>query len=119
MKKHIFATFILVLLFFPSPAQDELMKMIDDPRQTPGKKLFTTATFKSTRLINGHSVENAAAGVLDVRISHRFGFINQGAYQLFGLDQASMRFGFDYGLSNRLMIGARHEQSSHHSKSGI
>ena len=105
MKKHIFATFIFVLLFFPSPAQDELMKMIDDPGQAPGKKLFTTATFKSTRLINGHSVENAAAGVLDVRISHRFGFINQGAYQLFGLDQASMRFGFDYGLSNRLMIG--------------
>ena len=66
---------------------------------------YTTATFKTTRIINMHSVENAAAGVMDFRISHRFGFINTGAYDLFGLDQALMRIGLEYGVTNRLMVG--------------
>ena len=66
---------------------------------------YTTATFKTTRLINGHTVENAAAGVLDVKISHRFGKLNGGGYELFGLDNASMRFGFDYGITRYLMVG--------------
>ncbi|HMX38389.1 MAG TPA: DUF5777 family beta-barrel protein, partial [Ferruginibacter sp.] len=52
---------------------------------------YATATFKATRLINGHTVENVAAGVLDVKISHRFGKLNSGGYELFGLDNASMR----------------------------
>lgn len=66
---------------------------------------YTTATFKTTRVINMHSVENAAGGVLDFRISHRFGAINTGAYDLFGLDVASMRMGFEYGINDRLMVG--------------
>ena len=66
---------------------------------------YTTATFKTTRLINGHSVENTGKGVLDVKISHRFGNINGGGYQLFGLDNATMRLGFDYGITRYLMVG--------------
>ena len=69
------------------------------------EKTYITATFKTTRIINMHSVENAAAGVMDFRISHRFGFINSGAYDLFGLDQALMRIGFEYGVTDRLMVG--------------
>jgi hypothetical protein len=42
---------------------------------------------------------------MDFRISHRFGFINTGAYDLFGLDQALMRFGLEYGITDRLMVG--------------
>jgi len=66
---------------------------------------YTTATFKSTRVINGHSIENAAKGVLDFRISHRFGFINTGAYEFFGLDGATLRLGLEYGVTDRLMVG--------------
>lgn len=69
------------------------------------EQTYTTATFKTTRVINLQSVENAAAGVMDFRISHRFGFINSGAYDLFGLDQALMRFGLEYGVTDRLMVG--------------
>ena len=69
------------------------------------EQTYTSATFKTTRIINMHSVENAAAGVMDFRISHRFGFINSGAYDLFGLDQALMRFGLEYGVTDRLMVG--------------
>ena len=67
--------------------------------------VYTTATFKTTRLINAHSIEQLAGGVLDVKISHRFGTLNKGFYELFGLDNASIRIGADYGITNWLMIG--------------
>lgn len=106
MKKTIL---MLMLFSFALPriyAQDDLMKMLDDDSKKTKKKNYATATFKTSRLINGHSIENAAPGVLDLKISHRFGMLNRGAYELFGLDQASMRIGLDYGISKRLMVGA-------------
>jgi hypothetical protein len=66
---------------------------------------YTAATFKSTRVINGQSVENAAGGVLDFRISHRFGPFNSGPHRLWGLDLAQIRLGFEYGINDRLMVG--------------
>jgi hypothetical protein len=64
-----------------------------------------TAAFKSTRVVNSHTVEMVGKHNLDFRISHRFGFLSSGAYDLFGLDNATMRMGFDYGLSNKINIG--------------
>ena len=52
-----------------------------------------------------HSMESIRPGVMDLRILHRFGNINQGGYELFGLDQATMRLGFDFGITKNLMIG--------------
>jgi Membrane bound beta barrel domain (DUF5777) len=66
---------------------------------------YATATFKSTRIVNGHSIETIGKNNLDFRISHRFGYLNSGGYNLFGLDQATMRMGLDYGVTNRLMVG--------------
>jgi len=66
---------------------------------------YTIATFKSTRVINMQSIEGVAARHLDFRISHRFGTINSGARDLWGLDQAYMRLGFEYGITDRLMVG--------------
>lgn len=65
---------------------------------------YTTATFKSTRVINGQSIENAAGGVLDFRISHRFGPFNSGPHRLWGLDLAQIRLGFEYGINDRVMV---------------
>ncbi len=62
-------------------------------------------TFRGLRLINGHSVETLYEGELEFLIEHRFGRINGGLYELFGLDQASMRMGLDYGITNRLNVG--------------
>ena len=66
---------------------------------------YTTATFKSTRIINGHSIERMHAGVLDVRIDHRFGQLNTGSYNLWGLDQANIHLGLEYGITNWVMVG--------------
>ncbi|WP_224996628.1 DUF5777 family beta-barrel protein [Cesiribacter sp. SM1] len=85
-------------------AQDELLDALRE-QQDPAQPEYTTATFKSTRLINGHTIETRSQGVLDFIISHRFGRLNSGAYNLFGLDEANIRLGLDYGLTNRLNIG--------------
>jgi hypothetical protein len=61
--------------------------------------------FNDTRIVNGQSTESNLQGQLKFIISHRFGRINGGAYELFGLDQATMRMGLDYGITDRLTIG--------------
>ena len=96
---------LFLLISVSTIAQDDLMKMLEEETKDKNAINYTTATFKTTRLINGHSIENVAAGVLDFRISHRFGYVNGGAYELWGLDEASMRLGFDYGLTKWWMIG--------------
>ncbi|MBS1529648.1 MAG: hypothetical protein JSU01_05045 [Bacteroidetes bacterium] len=85
----------------------DLFKMQDEQNKKDKKETtdITTSTFKTTRIINGQSIENTGAGVLDLKISHRFGTVNSGSYNFFGLDQATMRIGMDYGISNRLEVG--------------
>lgn len=105
MKQIIFKWFLLVALSAGiqniSNAQDLLDLLGEDEPTTE----FTYATFKTTRIINGHSVENPADGVLLFMISHRFGKLNSGAYDFFGLDQATIRLGFEYGIGERLSVG--------------
>jgi hypothetical protein len=83
----------------------DLMAQLEQEASAKDPVNYTTAIFKTTRLINGHSIENVAKGVLDVKISHRFGTLNTGFYELFGLDNASMRMGVDYGITPYLMVG--------------
>ena len=64
-----------------------------------------STTFSSTRIVNGHSVEMIPKGVREFRISHRFGTIQEGFYDIFGLDQAKIRLGYDIGISDKLMVG--------------
>ena len=104
----ILCLFFSIIMFYNAGAQDttDLMSLLDkEMESTKEMTNYTTATFKTTRLVNGHSVENVAKGVLDVKISHRFGHINEGGYELFGLDKATMRMGFDYGITRYLMVG--------------
>lgn len=70
-----------------------------------GTKEYVTHTFDGTRIINGHSVETLGAGDLEFLISHRFGRLNGGLYEFLGLDHASIRFGFEYGITDRLNVG--------------
>jgi len=98
---------VLSLLFVPifSTAQEEEDSLLDLLGPEEPTTEYATASFKTTRIVNSHSLENVAHGVLDVKISHRFGFINSGVYEIFGLDQASIRLGLDYGITDWLMVG--------------
>lgn len=82
---------------------EDLMAMLDDKEDS--KTGYTTSTFKTTRIANGHSIENVGKGILDFRINHRFGQINDGVKEFFGLDNATTRIGFDYGITDWLMVG--------------
>ena len=99
-------SFFLVLCFsfFCIQAQDvNLLNMLDSI--APQKVQYAYGTFKSTRVINGHSNERMPEGQLDVRIEHRFGLINQGYYQFFGLDQSNTFMSVEYGIKNWVMVG--------------
>jgi hypothetical protein len=94
---------ILSMIPFSIFAQDDLMDLLN--KNAPAEINYATATFKSTRIMNGHSVERMPPGQLDFRISHRFGTLNSGAYNLWGLDQANIHFSLEYGILKWLMIG--------------
>ena len=95
--------FALVFIFpMILSAQDGLLDLLEEEEE---EIEIVSAAFKANRVINLHSIENTARGVLDFKISHRFGQLNGGISEFFGLDQASIRLGFDYGISDRLMVG--------------
>ncbi|HHN47444.1 MAG TPA: hypothetical protein ENN08_00655 [Bacteroidales bacterium] len=66
---------------------------------------YAYATFKTTRVVNAHSVENPAPGVLLFIVSHHFGKVSDGAYEMFGLDRATMRIRLEYSFNDWLCIG--------------
>jgi Membrane bound beta barrel domain (DUF5777) len=92
---------ILILLSFKIQAQD-LLDLVGTDK--PKREIVKNA-FKSTRVINGHSIEFLSPGTMDLRILHRFGLLDQGAKNFYGLDQATMRLGFDFGILHNLMVG--------------
>lgn len=102
--RNFYLTTALMLLVLPLlRAQDDLLALLGDEIAVPE---YITAAFKTNRVINLHSLENTPANVMDLKISHRFGTLNQGIYELFGLDNATIRIGLDYGISDRLTVGA-------------
>jgi Membrane bound beta barrel domain (DUF5777) len=84
-------------------AQDDLDAILNETQTE--KTEYIRSTFKSSRIINLHSPEKVAPGALEFRISHRFGPVNGGFYQYWGLDQATMRMGFEYGINDWIMVG--------------
>ncbi len=100
-NKILALVFLLTILAGQLNAQD-LMDMLKD--ETP-KTTYTYATFKTTRIVLGQSIENPAAGTLQFLIEHDFGSINQGAYEMWGLDQSTIRLALEYGINDWLSIG--------------
>ena len=100
LKSKAIALFILISISYSAKSQD-LLSQIEDEKEN----VYAIASFKTTRIINGHSIENVAKGVFDYKISHRFGLINSGLYNFFGLDQSNIRTGGDYGITDNLMVG--------------
>ncbi|MCF8368489.1 MAG: DUF5777 family beta-barrel protein [Bacteroidales bacterium] len=102
MKKLLLITALVFNFAFVASTQDDLMNLLETDEETT---VYTYATFKTSKVINSHSVEQPAEGVLLFLIQHRFGRLNTGLYELFGLDQATIRLGLEYGITPRLSIG--------------
>ena len=86
-------------------AQEDTIVASENPEDTN----LVLETFQSTRIINGHSVENLRKGVLEFRVEHRFGDIAGeagGVQNMFGLDNsADIRLALEYGITEKLMVG--------------
>ncbi|NVO19262.1 MAG: hypothetical protein HXX13_06145 [Bacteroidetes bacterium] len=104
MSRITYLLLILVSLFpFSTLVAQDLMDLLKDDKP---KTEYAYATFKTTRLVLGQSVENPAKGTLQFLIEHNFGRVNQGAYEFFGLDQSTIRIGIEYGINDWLSVSA-------------
>lgn len=102
--------FILRILFiftgiltpvFLVAQQDSGMSLLGDE---PVERVKVENAFKTTRVINLQSLELTDAGVMDMKINHRFGAVGLGSYEAFGLDNASVRIGAEYGIIPNLVF---------------
>ena len=100
--KKIFLTAFFILASLQLSSQDLLDVLA---LEAPVQENIVSATFKGTRIVNGHSIENRKNKELEFIISHRFGRVNTGFEELFGLDQANIRFALEYGLTDDLTAG--------------
>lgn len=101
MKKLILFLFVLngaAVVY----AQDDLMKELE--QSEPSETDYAFQTFKGTRLVNGHTIETKAKNTLEFIFAHRFGAINSGFYEMFGLDDAYVRLGVDYGITENMSV---------------
>ncbi|MFP2997278.1 DUF5777 family beta-barrel protein [Spongiivirga sp. MCCC 1A20706] len=99
MKKLVF-----ILLIIPSfiIAQDDLLNEIDT---YDASDEFETAAFKGLKIVNFESTKMVSKKELYFVVSHRFGSIETGIKDFFGLDQAVTRLNFIYGLTDGINIG--------------
>ncbi|MBN8835684.1 MAG: hypothetical protein J0I09_00345 [Sphingobacteriia bacterium] len=113
--KKIFSLTVLSFCFIAKAiAQDDLLADLQKEDAAKPKQNITSATFKSTRIINMQSVEMTGVGNLQFMISHKFGYIwddtkgSQNFSNLFGLNSgyANAYLSFDYSPKWWLNIGA-------------
>ncbi len=83
-------------------AQDDLLSMVNQDEKPAID--YATATFKSTHIVIGQSIETAPKGNLNFLITHHFGALNSGYENLFGLKQANIRLGLEYGVTRWLGV---------------
>jgi hypothetical protein len=74
-------------------------------QEAPKTRDYTQATFKGLRVVSGQSIETVGKNNLVFLISHRFGRVSGSYQQFFGLDQAYMRLGLEYGVLRNLTVG--------------
>ena len=99
MKK---LTIIFFLTAYGVYGQEDLLSEIEKNKEPETE--YTIATFKGTRIINGHSMETKPGGTLEFIFAHRFGRINSGWYEMYGFDDALVRLGLDYGITDNLSV---------------
>lgn len=95
--------FFLIFVFSLSiQAQDDLLSMIESE---PEKPQYVIATFKATRIVNSQSIELVRPQTLEFMIQHRFGSMENGFYDILGMDEASIRFELHYGFNEKISFG--------------
>lgn len=81
-------------------AQDDLLSEID----TTATNETVASAFKSLKIVNLESTKLAAKGDFYFIVAHRFGFIDKGFDDFFGLDNANTQLKFLYGVNDWLTV---------------
>ena len=74
-------------------------------KEFPDKPVFEIATFKTTRIALGHSIETRKKGALEISFYNRYWNIPNFQGQRFLADKISTRFGLDYAFSDDFTMG--------------
>jgi len=94
----------LIIISYQMVYSDDLESLLEE--EIKGSEINEIiATFKTTRLCNGHTIERIKTGELDFRVHHRFGAMNGGFDEFFGLDESSSYIGLEYGVTDWMMVG--------------
>jgi len=107
--KRIGLLLILLLLNVSLFAQDDLLNELDSDVKTDTK---TVSVFKGLKIINMESTKLAAKKDFYFVISHRFGSVQSGIKDLFGLDNSNIRFSFVYGFNDWFNAGFSRSSSN-------
>ena len=99
MRSIGFVCFLFVSFFAKS--QENLLNILENSNEP----IYISYLFKGTKVVNAQSVELPAKGVLQFNIQHRFGALNAGLYNLYGLDFSQVRLSFDYGIKDWFLVG--------------
>lgn len=95
--------YCLCLFTFSIYSQDDLLNEIDSVAVNNN---YASATFKGLKIVNFESTKLVAKGELTFIVAHRFGSIENGFENFFGLDDAVTRLNFVYGINDWLNISA-------------
>ena len=99
MKKLLFVVLLLPTIY---NAQNDLLDEIDTDTTWSD---YTSATFKGLKIVNFESTKLVNKKEFNFIVSHRFGSLENGFDNFFGLDEAVTRLNFVYGISDGLNIG--------------
>jgi len=103
IKKIVFILCIAVpMLTF---AQDDLLDELEDEVGDIQKGTVADAAFKGLKIVNFESTKIASKGDLYFIVSHRFGTVQNGFDDFFGLDNAVTKIAFLYGFTDWLNLG--------------
>jgi hypothetical protein len=98
-----FVSISLLTVYNAMGQTDSMLNSLDV--QVPVQK-YVDAAFKSSRLVNFHTVETTGKRTLDLKISHRFGDLSGGLNTFFGIDgPANIRIGLEYSPDGRIQAG--------------
>ena len=102
----------LSFIFFQLQGQESNNKNLLSLLNTNNEIIYSSYVFKGTKIVNGQSVEISSPGELQFLIQHRFGPLNSGFYNLYGLDYAQVRFGLEYGIRKGISLGLGRSSTS-------
>ena len=101
MKKITFLVFLLFSTFIF--AQDD--DLLGELEQDVVEDKTVLSTFDALKIINVESTKIPGKGEFYFLIAHRFGSLEDGIKEFFGLDQATIKFSFFYGVNDWLALG--------------